>query len=1313
MFTLKNFKKSLLVFMLIIGILPCMFLLSACDDKVDLSSATITLEYDSIGYTGEELKPAVTVKYEEELVDPSNYTVSYSDNVNVGTASVTLKAVDTSETFMGQVTINFVITQVSNSWATNLSMQGWTYGTTPKQPNAVPKFGTEVTYKYSTLSAPTIFTENVPTNAGQYFVKAVVAETTNYSALESNLVSFVIAKAPVAVPTIDNAVYNGTVQKAQVASSEKYDVTENNGGIEQGDNYDVVLTLKDSANYYWEGDATKSKATTTIKFVINGTVNTWKPGKSTIDMADWDYDGTAHNPTTLPESVYGTVHYEYSLTEDGQYSTTPFVNAGTYWVKAVVDALGTTYAKIETEPVSYTISKINPTFTPVANATGYYGNTLSSIDLGTGVSWDVPTTRLTANGNYTATYTQPNDPYNNYNTIGFTVAVSVTELDKVSAISTLTTDFIANYYNKYSNVANVTLANQSDFYVEAMTQPLFADSYTVNFGGNVVEANETIKVSIGNNSFLNVTKYVLTGGKLYVALPIIETEAVDGIFTFELNGITYKVKVYQDSEIEISEVALKTDTSKTGLSQTGSVSINSEKDTITLKISHRQMGVKIGYTKNETPITTGYVFTKKAYVGGETTYGITEFESDGKLLFYAGQNYADAYYEDSKTVNYSVIIPGYGCKNVTINVYVDEDNIATNAQLCAAIGTTSDNVITIKPGEFTIDQDTICPTGYTIIMCGVNMFIKDNCDLVLNAGSTAKIDTLTQFNFESESSTSGNVEMLGTLKMIIGNEEYTCILSSYYIEDKTYTGSLIKSGLTDTEEYTVTTDNGGINVGMYSVTLTAKEGYIFMQNMSNTVEVYYYIQPAKPQVASPTGLVAYLGNALYLTELPEGFSWQGDSSIIMNTVGVTEHTLCYTPEDSVNYQSVNDIKVQVETKAANKDDIKSVAELASLLRDNNITELTLTNSLVFKDVYIRIESSKTIYVNSGVTLTLAENSNIDMSGKIIFEAGSNLVRTTTDEYGGRIYTSGESIFNVRTFAELKNILNIVNGATIKLANDISDTNVVSYREFDFSGLDNFDHNATIDLNGYKILGGVLLNNYVDIEDVRHYYRLSISFVDSSQAKTGFIGTNDSDCWYGVQVTQCGKPADCLSDEKALYISLEGISAGGYYGGLYTNGYTSDVEINIYECSFEGYYEGGCLGGYLGGNNQVNIINSTFTGYSGLHIKGGTNYIANSNFVGNGADYREPSYNGNGANETGDALTIEATPGYTVLSVTIEGGSFTSENAYGIHGCATAPDGQEPDGSYVFVYITGDITYSTNLGDTQESGISLQIESGEF
>ena len=217
MFTLKNFKKSLLVFMLIIGILPCMFLLSACDDKVDLSSATITLEYDSIGYTGEELKPAVTVKYEEELVDPSNYTVSYSDNVNVGTASVTLKAVDTSETFMGQVTINFVITQVSNSWETNLSMQGWTYGTTPKQPNAVPKFGTEVTYKYSTLSAPTIFTENVPTNAGQYFVKAVVAETTNYSALESNLVSFVIAKAPVAVPTIDNAVYNGTVQKAQVA----------------------------------------------------------------------------------------------------------------------------------------------------------------------------------------------------------------------------------------------------------------------------------------------------------------------------------------------------------------------------------------------------------------------------------------------------------------------------------------------------------------------------------------------------------------------------------------------------------------------------------------------------------------------------------------------------------------------------------------------------------------------------------------------------------------------------------------------------------------------------------------------------------------------------------------------------------------------------------------------------------------------------------------------------------------------------------------------------------------------------------------
>lgn len=54
----------------------------------------ITLEHETYTYTGSEIKPSITVKWiKEELetpIDADEYTVSYSDNINAGTATVTL-----------------------------------------------------------------------------------------------------------------------------------------------------------------------------------------------------------------------------------------------------------------------------------------------------------------------------------------------------------------------------------------------------------------------------------------------------------------------------------------------------------------------------------------------------------------------------------------------------------------------------------------------------------------------------------------------------------------------------------------------------------------------------------------------------------------------------------------------------------------------------------------------------------------------------------------------------------------------------------------------------------------------------------------------------------------------------------------------------------------------------------------------------------------------------------------------------------------------------------------------------------------------
>ena len=78
----------------------------------------------------------------------------------------------------------------TNEFTQPLAITGWTYGETANTPTAVAKYGT-IKYTYSNTADGT-YTEEVPTNAGTYYVKATVEETADYSGLESNAVKFTI-----------------------------------------------------------------------------------------------------------------------------------------------------------------------------------------------------------------------------------------------------------------------------------------------------------------------------------------------------------------------------------------------------------------------------------------------------------------------------------------------------------------------------------------------------------------------------------------------------------------------------------------------------------------------------------------------------------------------------------------------------------------------------------------------------------------------------------------------------------------------------------------------------------------------------------------------------------------------------------------------------------------------------------------------------------------------------------------------------------------------------------------------------------------
>lgn len=76
------------------------------------SAAVVSLEYDTVVWSGEEKKPSVTVTLGDVTIDSSNYDVVYADNINVGTGKVT---VTFKNEYYGSATATFTITKIQES----------------------------------------------------------------------------------------------------------------------------------------------------------------------------------------------------------------------------------------------------------------------------------------------------------------------------------------------------------------------------------------------------------------------------------------------------------------------------------------------------------------------------------------------------------------------------------------------------------------------------------------------------------------------------------------------------------------------------------------------------------------------------------------------------------------------------------------------------------------------------------------------------------------------------------------------------------------------------------------------------------------------------------------------------------------------------------------------------------------------------------------------------------------------------------------------------------------------------------------------
>ena len=230
----------------------------------ELTDPTIEIASGSV-YDGNAKTPNVTVKDGENTIDPSEYAVSYDNNVNAGENTATVTITDNAN---GNYTVSgsakFSIAKADSACTAPTPITALTY-TGEAQPLINAGTTDDGTMQYSTDGRN--YGATIPTgeSAGEYTVWYKVAGDGNHSDTTPASVGVTIARKSVAVPAANPTqfTYSGEDQTYALAASGLYTVA---GNVRKSaGTHTVTVTLKDTENYVWSDNTAAAK---TFDFAI-------------------------------------------------------------------------------------------------------------------------------------------------------------------------------------------------------------------------------------------------------------------------------------------------------------------------------------------------------------------------------------------------------------------------------------------------------------------------------------------------------------------------------------------------------------------------------------------------------------------------------------------------------------------------------------------------------------------------------------------------------------------------------------------------------------------------------------------------------------------------------------------------------------------------------------------------------------------------------------------------------------------------------------------------------------------------------------
>lgn len=401
--------------------------------KADISSAEITYDAGPYGYAGKEWKPEVAVSFNDAaLTADTDYTVSYENNINAGTAKIIITGI--GDHFTGLTEKTFTINSAEISGCTFAPIADVTYNTKAHTP--------EVTVAISgrTLEADKDYTVSYASNVNAGTATVTVTGKGNFTGSANT--TFTIAKADLnlSVYTISSLCTETEVKTSTLPSNFFLaDETETGfsialtaaGGDAIFTQEPAVVDGENMITYQLNGGTGEA----TFNVTVTPVSSNYKAG--TYDLKIQAYDKTNVSNRIVFESgsaVYTGSGIKYEkATIAGHSSGMRYTYAPDVATGATLDAAGlpltvgtytvtATYSDASSygyKTATFTITKATPAGTPSFTKIETSGKTLADTKLTVGtirpagtIAWDLPLTTVLKDGKeYAWTFT-PTDTHN-------------------------------------------------------------------------------------------------------------------------------------------------------------------------------------------------------------------------------------------------------------------------------------------------------------------------------------------------------------------------------------------------------------------------------------------------------------------------------------------------------------------------------------------------------------------------------------------------------------------------------------------------------------------------------------------------------------------------------------------------------------------------------------------------------------------------------------------------------------------------------------------------------------------------------------